>query len=902
MKRLTRLLDLPRSSRRGIAAEVDEEISSHIDARILALVSQGLSPDEARAEALRRFGDINRTRDSMYESAQRSEGRVRQRERMGAVLQDAAYTWRQLRHSPGTTLTIALTLALGIGATATMFGAVDRLLLRPPAHVHDPDALARVYFSRPDAPTSPLDIVEVSYRRFTELRAAASSMLELAAQSRARIVSDAATGHLDGTYVSGNFWSVLGVQPALGRFFGEPEDRIPEGSNVVVLSHAYWQATTGGDAAILGRQIELGSRRYTVIGVAPPGFQGISLGKTDVWIPATTIRAQSANLRPNWYTTHAFRWLEVVGRLRHGTTRAQSQSILDAAYSQSVRSSGTDEAKEAGPFRVALGHVSEERGPQRSESTNVATWLTAVAGLVLLLACANVTNLLLARAVARRREIAIRLALGVGRGRLCAQLMVESLLLASLGVIAGVAATLAGARAFHATFLPNVALGEQIFDGRVLTVAVVAGLLAAGLSGLAPMLYAMRTDVSGMLKASSRTGGLAPSRVRGSLLVGQAMLSTVLLICAGLFVRSLTNARSTRLGFDAEHLVTIRAELRDAAPPPGGTAALYRQMAERMRELPGVVHATTTLQVPFSISGSTSLYVPGVDSMAVRRMGEFSLNGVGSDYFETMGTRIVRGRSLNSGDRDGTARVMVVSDSMARALWPGQDALGKCVQVGEIGSPCTVVVGIAENIHQYEIRPEPALQYWFPESQKAGGNQGAFASVARVAGDATSMIPAIRSALQPIVPGNVYLAVNAVSASVERVVRPWRLGAMVLTAFGVLGLAIAAMGLYSVLAYSVTQRSREIGVRLALGARARSVQGMVVASGMRFAVAGVVLGVMAVVAISRWLESVLFGVTTLEPRVVLPVAGVLLATAVAASIIPAWRASRVDPVVTLRSE
>jgi predicted permease len=374
----------------------------------------------------------------------------------------------------------------------------------------------------------------------------------------------------------------------------------------------------------------------------------------------------------------------------------------------------------------------------------------------------------------------------------------------------------------------------------------------------------------------------------------------MLLVGAGLFVKSLRNAQHVDLGYDADRILTVNVELRGAAAPEGGRAELYRRFAERLRAVPGVSHATTTMAIPFSMSGSTDLDVPGVDSIG--RFGQILLNGVGADYFETVGTRILRGRALGPEDRKGSPLVMVVSDSMARALWPRQEAVGKCVKVGGRDRPCSTVVGVAQNVAQDDVRGERYLQYWFPESQNQGDNGGAFAALARVSGDAEAMAVSIRAALQPSVPGNAYLDVRPLSLAVDRVVRPWRMGATMFGVFGVLGLAIAAMGLYSLLAYAVSQRAQELSVRIALGARAGDVLRLVMSQGLRVTLIGIAAGLAGALVASRWVRELLFGVQATDPVVLTSVVGTLLLAALIASLLPAWRAAAVDPSKALRVE
>ncbi|HSA55713.1 MAG TPA: ABC transporter permease [Gemmatimonadaceae bacterium] len=900
MPKVLSLSDLLLRGRGAVSNDVDEEIALHIDARARALVQEGLSPDAARAEALRRFGDVSATRRSMVTSAMRQRGRARRRDQMENTLMDLRHTVRQLRRSPGFASAVVITLALGIGATSAMFGVLDRLLLRPPSDVREPERLGRLYLHRLDEGQE-ITITEVSYHRFDELRRGAAAAIDVAAAYYGPVVTGNSENarQVRGALVSGNFWSVLGARPALGRFFTLADETPPDGTPLAVLGHGFWRDAYGADSSVLGTTLDVGAGRFTIIGVAPPGFTGDGVTRVDLWLPAATARAVFTHLDAEWIGRHNFSWLSLIGRLQPGMSPPQAEALLGAAYRHSLDAvRGPTPGAERAP-RASLWPLLLERGPERTDGTRVAMWVGAVALLVLLLACANVANLLLARGLRRRNEIAVRLALGVSRARLVRQLLVESLLLAALGAAAGMVLAWQSSGFLYATLFPGLEIAASAFDRRILLFAALMGLAACLLSGLGPALYASRADLRSMMGTASRSHGHR-SALRTGLLVAQAALSTILLVGAGLFVRSLREARSTDLGFDADRLVVARIQVRSATGLPGGSSPVYREFLEPLRGVPGVTAATTTLQIPFSTSGSTSLAVPGIDS--VERFGQFRLNGVGEDYFETTGTRILQGRALNRNDRAGSPLVLVVSDSMARVLWPGESALGKCVQVGGPHAPCSEVVGVAANIHQYDIRAEPSLQYWFPESQNQGNNSGAFGVLARVQGDPAAMLPAVRRALEPHVPGSAFLTVRTLRESVDRVLRPWRLGAAMFGLFGLLGLVIAAVGLYSVLAYSVGQRRREIGVRSALGAQRIRVMRMVLSQGLCATGIGVGIGLLVVLAVGRWLEPLLVGVGPRDPMVLALVATTLLGTALLASVVPAWRATRVDPALALREE
>ena len=891
-KRLPRIF----RGRAGIRADVDDEISMHIDETIRSLVGQGLDHDAARAEAMRRFGDIATTRRAMTSSAQRQLGRSR----LDAIAFDLRYSLRQLRRSPGFAASVIVTLGLGIGANAAMFGLLDRLLLRPPAHVRDAGQVRRVYLTQPEG-TADITVTEVSYRRLVELREAAADAIDLAGVSPNSFVAGdgEAAREIRGALVTPNFFSMVGARPHLGRFFVGPEVG-PDGTPEVILGYEWWRSAHGADSTILGRVLRVGTGRFTVVGVAPPGFTGADITQVDAWLPVLSARAIFTHLGTEWHQQHNFSWVNLLGRLREGVTESQAAERLTAAYRQSrEQQGGAVPSAEVSRSGARLFPLLRQRGPERNDDTRVALWLGAVAFIVLLLACTNVANLLLARAIDRQGEVAVRVALGVSRGRLVRQLLIETGMLTLAGALTGLVFARLTSQALRASLLAGADLGDHGLDGRTIAFALVLALAACVLSGLGPAWASSRTDVRTMLGAAGR-GTRRSTPFRATLLVMQTALSTMLLIGAGLFVRSLTVAQSTRLGYDADRLVLLTLRNRSPEPLPGGTSAVYRQLAVNARGIPGVTMAATTMQVPFSISGNTTIAVPGIDS--VERLGEFRLNGVGDGYFAATGTRIIRGRALTDDDRLGSPLVMVVSDSMARTLWPGRDAIGQCVKVGGATSPCSEVVGVAENIHQYEIREEASLQYWFPESQQQGGNSGAFAVLVRTDGDPARLAPALRSALLPSLPAGLHLSVRPLGTSVDRALRPWRLGATMFSAFGALGLLIATVGLFSALAFAVSQRRREFGVRVALGARTGGIIGMVLRHGLRLTVAGVAIGVAVAFAAGGWLSPLLVGVGPRDPAVTLVVVLALGMAAVLAGLIPAWRAARVDPTDALRSD
>ncbi len=600
-------------------------------------------------------------------------------------------------------------------------------------------------------------------------------------------------------------------------------------------------------------------------------------------------------------TTYNITWLEVFARGKPGVSVEALTSDLTNAYRRSYEKQiaiqpRTTPIAIAQP-RVVLYPVFEERGPEPSADTKVATWLFGVAVVVLLIACANVGNLLLGRALRRHREIAVRLALGVSRSRLARQLLTESLLLSVIGAVAGLFVAQWGGQLLRATLMPQVEWDSAVADPRILVFASATALLAGLLAGLAPILQSRRTDVAAALKAGAREGYAHRSLLRTSLLVLQSALSVILLVGAGLFVRSLQGVSTVDPGYDVDHLVWIEPHLRGTQLDSARRKALQLGLVERARQQPGVENATLAVTVPFSGTYSDDLFLPGSDSAS--KLGEFIMQGASTSYFATTGTRIVRGRGFTEEDRAGGPPVIVVSESTARGLWPNQDAIGQCVKTSERTNPCHTVIGVAENVKFGSFRNEWDLVYYLPEAQ-LGTN--AYTLFVRVRGKASNAVDALRRELQSMMPGTAYVTTRSMESLVAPSMRSWRLGATMFATFGGLALLLAALGLYGVIAHSVAQRTHEMGVRVALGARTRDVAGLVVRESLRIVSFGVVLGVVAALVAGRWISPLLFEVSPRDPIVLAAVVATLLGASLLASWIPAVRASRVDPAEALRSE
>jgi len=900
LRRLFRL-DRPQDVERS----VDDELGFHFEQSVRELVAGGMSEPDARVEAERRFGDIGAARERLASLDRDRAFAERRAEWWSGLWQDLRYAARGLRLKPGFTLGVVLTLGLGIGANATMFGIVDRLMFQPPAYLPNADQVHRVYFVRTWDGEEHFS-QSTGYKRYQDMREFTTRFSDLAQW----LAADIAVGTGDESRelqlqaVSGSFWGLFDARPVIGRFFGADEDLPPTGSNVVVLDYGYWKSEYAGRTSVLGQQLRIGQHDFTIIGVAPKGFMGVEQRQASAFIPLLAGIFETGNRGGSVpiTQTYSWSWPEIIARRRPGVTVAQANTDLSQAYVKSyalqlIEQPGIRPRELAKPHAVAAP-VLEERGPRQSGNAKVAIWLIGVAAIVLIIACANVGNLLLARAFGRRREIAVRLALGISRSRLLAQLLTESLLLAVLGGAAGVAIAQVGGGVLRSTLIPDMTWSSTLAEPRVLLAALLLALVAGLLAGLAPLAHAGSGDLASALKAGVREGTYHRSRLRSGLLVLQGALSVVLLVGAGLFVRSFHNVQAVRLGFDSDRLLRVSLDMRGVTLPGPARDALREQLVQQAQRVPGVERAARALTTPFANTWNFNIVGPGLDTAVTNRF-ELNLQAASPGYLATMGTRLLRGRDLQESDGENAPKVMVVSQSMATALWPGREAIGQCFRLGQDTLPCISVVGVTEDVLNGGFKDDPGYYYTMPQRQFRPESGGL---IVRTRGDATALAPAVRRALQQLMPSPAYVTVVPMSEILAPQRRQWKTGATMFTIFGVLALVVAAVGLYSVVAYGVAQRSHELGVRMALGAQVRDVIGMVVGGGLRTAAVATVLGLAGARLAGRWLAPLLFGTTPSDPVVFAGVAVLLLLIAILASAIPALRAARVDPTIALRAD
>ncbi len=805
-----------------------------------------------------------------------------------ALAQDLRYALRTFARSPGLVAAAVVCLALGIGANATIFGVVDTLLFRAPPHIEDPGRVVRLYVRRNLPPFGLATSSTTGYPLYTSIRDAAQAFNGLAAFTYAHGASlgrgtDAKL--VDLVLASASFFPLLGVRPELGRFFTADEDR-PGGPALVVLSFGFWRSAFSGDSAVIGRQLQLGRGSYTVIGVAPDRFTGVELQNVDVWAPIAV--ATPEFMGPDYMNRGSY-FLQIIGRVGSGGVPSAARQATLVLRADDVYSGRDSNAV------VVLGPVQQARGPEMSQDAKVSIWLAAVGIIVLLIACANVANLLLARSLQRQREVAIRLALGAGRWRLTRQVLTESLVLAIAGGIAALFVTLWAGPLIRAFLLPDTPAFTEPLDARVLAFTAVVALLTGILTGAVPAWQLARRDLTPALKAGAGEGRYQRSRLRSALLVAQVALTVVLIVGAGLFTRSLRNVEGQNFGFDPTHTLLATIDLQAVGYSPVQINQLNLQALNRLEAMPGVEAAAATVAHPLGWVTGCWVSVPGRDSIPRLPRGGPYCQQVTPGYFAALGTP-VRGRAFTSADRAGS--VAIVNETMARLLWPGENAIGKCFVTDE--KTCVEVIGVVPDARRFNAVEDPTMTFYVPFS----GNSDRYitALVVRVRGRPEDWVAAVRSAIQETAPNLPFASVTPLADLLAPSIRPWRLGSAMFAGFALLALVLSAVGLYGVLAYIVTQRTHEMGVRVAMGAQRWDVQRLMVSHGVRVAAIGALLGALAGLVAGRVLSSLLYGVSPRDPLVLLGAVIVPVVVAALASYLPARRASRVDPVVALRYE
>jgi putative ABC transport system permease protein len=814
------------------------------------------------------------------------------------------YAVRSLRRSRAFTATVVLTLGLGVGANTMMFGVIDHLMFRPYPSMRDPSTVHRVYTETWNRGT-PRTLWDSEYKRYLDLQLATTSFSQTAAFTNRLLPvgTGAASRERMVAAVSASFFDFFEAKPALGRFFGSSEDVTPRGADVAILGHGFWTSEYGS-RDVRGQTLMVGTIPATIIGVAPEGFIGVSdADPPAVFIPITTFAgARGGRDAATYFTAYYWRWMEIMVRRKPGVSLAAATADASRAATISWNLRRTFEPDlppvELARPRAIVSSLRIGAGPDPSMEARTALWVAGVAAIVLLVACANVANLLLARALDRQRDTAVRIALGASRSRLTAQALAETIVLAVAGAAVGLLLAQWGSPMVRG-LLGSTPISDAVSGNpRTLGATLFVTLVVALLTGIAPALATRRGDVAHALRSGGRGATHSHSRARTALLVAQAALSVVLLIGAALFVKSLARVQQMRLGFDPKSILIATRNLRDVQLDDSGRIALRRRLVETAQAIPGVERASWTISVPFGTANSTGLFVPGIDS--VERLGRFTYQAATSDYFRTMGTRIIRGRGFTDDDRRGAPRVAVVSESMARRVWPGRDALGQCIRVFADTVPCATIVGVAEDIASQDIASSERLHWYAPLDQFAPA--GGSTLVMRLRSIGAPSRETVRLALQRAMPGTSYITVQPMTEIVARSTRSWTLGAAMFSAFGLLALVVAAIGLYGVIAYTVSRRMQEMGIRIALGAKSPDIIRLVVGRAVLIISLGSGIGLVAAAAAGPWVQPLLFRVSARDPVIYAAVAAVLGIVAIIASATPALRATRANPSTALRSQ
>ena len=812
---------------------------------------------------------------------------------MTTLIQDLRFGLRMLAKNPGFTAMAVLTLALGIGANSTIFSWIDSTLLNPiPGGAHTSGLVTVMRGERTEHPTPPF-----SYLDYLDLREHTQSFSGLLAyhDDFMSLTGTDKPERIYGALASANYFDVLGVRPILGRGFLPGEEYRGGGASVAVISEAMWRARFGSDPSIIGRTIQINRHLFTIIGVAPPEFQGCKTGlRADVWIPLGMDPIVWGWNRPE--DRGAF-WLNVLGRLKPGVYPGTAASELNTVMQQIIESSRN---VDRGPSQITLDPLWRSPFGANVYLYKTLPMLLALAVALLLLACANVANLLLVRSVTRRREVALRLSMGASRWRLVRQLLVETLLLALLGGALAVAFTTWTAGTF-AAFVPSSSLPLTLngkANGTVILVTMAISILSSMIFGILPALRASSLAPIAVLKEEAGTisGGIHKSRLSSTLVVAQISLSLLLLICAGLFIRSLQNTQRLDPGFNPNHVLLASYELGPVGYTRDQGIAFHRQLLARLQNLPGVEAVAMADFSPLNFTIHSDYVHP--DSYVPQPHESMEINRaiVSPNYFRTMRTPLVTGREFSEEDGDKSQPVAIVNQEFTDRYWPGQDAVGKRINVYD---RWFTIVGVARNgkYRRLVYAPEPVI--FLPLFQVY---RGLVIIHTRVSGDPTAYALVVERTVHELNADLPVFDVTTLKSSMRLGSIFERIAGTFAGAFGLLALILAAVGIYGVIAYTTRQRAHEIAIRIAVGAQRADVFRLVLGQGLLLTLAGLVVGLAASLALTRYLKSVLFGVTATDVLTYAAVALLLCLVSLAACYIPARRATKVDPMVALRHE
>jgi predicted permease len=877
-------------------AEILEELSQHLEQEYEQALTSGASEEEARQKVLEGLNTADLLRCELKDverTVSQEPISLGTRWKIGVFAdlgQDVRYALRMLAKNPAFTAIAIVALALGIGANTAIFSVVNAVLLRPLPFKH-PEQLVMLWENAahlgfPKDTPSPANFLDwqKQVQSFTGMAATAERSFNLTGVGEPE--------RLEGRRVSANLFDLLGVPPLLGRTFVPDDDR--PGTHVVLLSYSLWQRRFGSDPGVIGRALSLNGESYTVVGVMPPLLQlpGYSNRSDQLWVPIA-FPQEEASQRGNHF-------LEVIARLKPGITLKQAQTQMETIAARL--------AQQYPVYNTRRGAVVVPLHEQVVGDIRPALLvLLGAVGFVLLIACANVANLLLARAAVRQKEIALRLALGANRSRLMRQFLTESVLLAIFGAGLGLLLAFAGIRILR-TFIPSTISQIQTIsiDGTVLIFTAVLAVLTGIAFGLAPAIHGSHLNLNDTLKEGGRdsTGGIKGHGARGLLVIGEVAISFVLLIGAGLLINSFFHLRKLDPGFRADHLLTMKVDLSEVKyPDRERRAAFFDEVIRRVRALPGVQSAAVAGNLPLTYNGdSMTISVEGLPDPAPGQQPDVVYRVIGPDYFGTMGIPIVRGRDFTDQDKADSKDVVVISEKTAQHFWPGQDPIGKRLKPGSSASntPWREVIGIVKDVRQNDLIAPPKMQMYLNYRQLK--NIPANALVVRTSIEPMSLAGSVRNTIWSVDKDQTVADIDTMDHIVAEAVARQRFSMLLLGVFAALALLLASVGIYGVMSYSVAQRTREIGIRMALGARRADVLQMTVMQGLKLVGVGMLFGVAAAFILTRLMATLLYGISATDPITFVGISMVLLAVAIFASYVPALRATKVDPMIALRAQ
>jgi len=878
--------------RRKADQELDDELRDHVAQKTQQYITQGMSREEARRAALLELGGLEKRKEECRDA--------RQVNHLENFVRDIRFGFRMLCKSPSVTVVVVIAIALGVGANTAIFSVVNGFLLRP-LPVPSPEQITVLAIQQKEAPVGSSGF---SYPEFVDFRRQAATVADMfgIVLGTVQFTANEQSEECAANYVSGNYFTALGLQPAVGRLYRSSEGETPGEPLLVVLGYGYWQKRFHGDPRAVGKQILINGRSATIIGVVPRQFQGMySIFETHVYLPMSAM-IQEESVRLFWDNRDR-RGILAFARLQPGIGLREAQSSFDVITTRLARQyPATDKW-----FTIRVIPEKSARPIPYANNFFVAVsgLFLVLAAFVLLLACMNVENILLARGSARRREMAIRAALGAGRARLIRQMLTESVLLAILGGAAGMLLGMWASRLTSSIHLQNIPLHVNAsFDWRVFAFAAASALLTGLVVGLLPAFRASSADVNSVLHEGGQRDsfGMQRSGFRNFLVVAQVAGSFTLLVIAGLFVRSLQKVQTFDLGFDPSHVLNVTMDPHQVGYDESRATAFYRELESRVRSLPGVQSVSLASYVPmggFPFNRPVSL--EGLPTPAGQQAPSVLSNSVDPPYFETMHITLLRGRIFSAADNDTAPRVAIINQTMAARFWPREDPIGKRFSMDGDRGPFMEVVGVTANGKYKTVAEDAAPFFYVPLAQNFASK---LALQIRTVGSPESLAAPVKEQIAQLAPGLAIVDIATMDQLLAGAFGffAFRLAATLAAALGIMGLILAVVGVYGVVSFAASQRTREMGIRMALGANSRDILKLVWLQGVRLIIAGVVIGIAAAWALTRAMTHLLAEISASDPVTYITVAIILTAVALLACYIPARRAMRVDPMVALRYE